>query len=288
MKPILVSGATGNVGLEVAKGLLEAGARLRAGVISPERARGLLGEAPEYVRLDFSDPSSFTAALAGVEQVFLLRPPQISQVEQTFKPFLQAAKAAGVKQVVFLSLLGAERNRVVPHRKIEDLILSLELPYVFLRASFFMQNLSTTHLEDIRTSRRIMVPAGSGKTSFIDARDIAAVALKALLEHHQNQAYDLTGSEALSYYQVAQIFSEVLGVPVGYANPSVLGFARYMRQRGFGWGFIGVMVGIYTTARLGLAGRVSPTVGKLLGREPITMRQFVQDYRELWLTKEQA
>lgn len=283
MKAILVSGATGNVGLEVAKGLLEAGVRVRAGVLNPEQAKNLLGEAPEYLRLDFTDPLTFGPALEGVEQIFLLRPPQISQVEQTFKPFLQAAKAAGVKQVVFLSLLGAERNRVVPHRKIEDLIIGLELPYVFLRASFFMQNLSTTHLEDIRTYRQIMVPAGAGKTSFIDARDIAAVALKALLEHQQNQAHDLTGSEALSYAQVAQIFSEVLGTPIRYANPSLLGFARYMRRRGFGWGFIGVMVGIYTTARLGLAGRVTPTVRELLGREPITMRQFVQDYRQLWL-----
>lgn len=280
LKPILVTGATGNVGLGVVQGLLEAAVPVRVGEYSLERARAVFENKVQYVRLDFTDPRTYGPALAGLEQVFLMRPPQIAQARY-FRSFVQAAKEAGVRQVVFLSLLGAEKNRVVPHRKIEDLILEAGIPHVFLRPSFFMQNLSTTHAQDVKNGE-ILVPAGQGKTSFIDARDISAVAVRALLERHQNVAYDLTGNEALTYREVAETFSEVLGREVRYANPGIVQFALHMRRQGFAWPFIGVMVGIYSVARFGRAGRVTDTVQELLGRPPIRLRQFVQDYRQVW------
>lgn len=281
METVLVTGATGNVGLEVARGLQAAGARVRAAVLPAQAARRPLGEGVEHVAFDFLDPSTFPRALEGVGRVFLLRPPQISS-PKPFEPLLEAFEAAGVGQVVFLSLLGAQKNRVVPHRKIEDRIRARGLPYVFLRPSFFMQNLATTHRDDIRELGEILVPAGEGRTSFIDARDIAAVAVRALLEGHRDVAYDLTGAEALTYGEVAQVFSEVLGRRVVYSRPGPLRFALHMRRRGFPWPFIGVMVGIYGVARLGLAGRVTGEVRRLLGREPIPLRQFVHDYRHTW------
>lgn len=280
-QPILVTGATGNVGLGVVRGLLEAQAPVRVGEYRLERARELFGEAVEYARLDFTDPGTYEGALEGCGQVFLMRPPQIAQVDRYFRPFLRAAKEAGIRQIVFLSLLGAEKNRVVPHRKIEDLILESGLPYVFLRPSFFMQNLSTTHAKDVRNGE-IFIPAGQGKTSFIDARDIAAVAVKALLEQHHNVAYDLTGSEALTYTEVAEIFSKVLGREVRYANPGLVSFALHMRRQGFAWPFIGVMIGIYSVAKFGRAGRVTDTLEQLLERPPVPLSKFVQDYRQVW------
>ncbi len=147
-----------------------------------------------------------------------------------------------------------------------------------------MQNLSTTHRLDIKEYGQIYVPAGKGKTSFIDVRDIAAVAAKTLMEDgHENKAYPLTGDIALDYSQVAVIFSGVLGRRITYPNPSILAFARRMRQRGLNWSYIGVMIGIYTTARLGLAGGVTSDAHDLLGRPTITMQQFVQDYGDCWL-----
>lgn len=282
MKTILVTGAGGNVGLEVLKGLLAAGARVRAATSNPDGVQKRLGLKAEYAALDFTNPATFAPALAGTERLFLIRPPQISNVNKTFKPFLQQAKAAGVGQVVFLSLLGAQNNPVVPHRKIEDLILGLELPYVFLRAGFFMQNLSTTHAEDIRAGD-IFIPAGQGKTSFVDARDLASVAVKALLENHQNQAYDLTGSEALTYSEVAEIMTRILGRTITYSNPSNYRFGKIMRERGNPLAYVLVMEALYTLTKLGQAGLVSNTFEKLMGRKPITMEQFALDYKEIWL-----
>lgn len=202
---ILVTGATGNVGSEVVKCLAE------------KRAQFKVLTRKEF---DFEKPETFSPAVQGVEKLFLVRPPSIADVDRCFKPLIETAKVSGVKHIVFLSLLGAEKNRIVPHRKIEDIILGSGISSTFLRASFFMQNLSTTHAPDIREKDEIMVPAGNGKTSFIDVRDIAAVAAKALTDSgYENEAYSLTGDEALTYSDVAEILSRVLGRKIVYRKP---------------------------------------------------------------------
>lgn len=198
-------------------------------------------------------------------------------------PFVDAAEEAGTERVVFLSLLGAEKNPVVPHRRIERHLEASGLSYTFLRASFFMQNLTTVHREEIRERREILVPAGRGRTSFVDARDLAAVAARALTEPgHEDRAYPLTGAEALDYFEVAEVLSEVVGRRIVYARPTVPEFWRAARARGLPAGFVAVMVGIYATARLGLAGRVTDDLARVLGRPPTTLRRFAADHREAW------
>lgn len=281
--PILVTGATGNIGSEVTRLLRAQGYAVRAAAFEYQAPHTDPATGAEAVPFDFAQPATFGPALAGVKRLFLMRPPALSDTKRYMNPFIDAARAAGVEQIVFLSLLGAEKNRVVPHRQVEDYLRATGAPWTLLRPSFFMQNLSTTHRADIREHGEILVPAGRGKTSFIDARDIAAVAARTLTEPgHISQAYPLTGAEALDYSAVAQIFTAVLGRTIVYRRPSIWRFVRAMRRRGLAWSFIGVMVGIYTTCRLGLADGVTPDTARLLGRPPITMRQFVEDYRECW------
>ena len=281
MNQTLVTGATGNVGSEVVRLLRGFGSPVRAAVRDPGRFQP--DGRVEYVPFDFVRPQTYRRALRGVERLFLVRPPAISKTQRYVNPVIDAAKAAGVGHVVFLSLLGAEKNPVVPHRRIEDHLKASGMPYTFLRPSFFMQNLSTFHREDIRERGEIFVPAGRGKTSFVDARDVAAVAARVLTEPgHAYTAYPLTGAEALDYYEVAGTFTDVLGRRIAYPDPSVIRFARAMLRRGFSPAFVLVMSGIYTTARLGLAGGVTPDTARLLGRPPTTLRRFVEDYRDSW------
>jgi uncharacterized protein YbjT (DUF2867 family) len=277
---VLVTGASGNVGAPLVEHLVAGGAEVL--VASREGTRAPAGT--RAVRFDFEDPSTHAPALAGVEKVFLLRPPAISDVKRHLLPVVRAAKDAGVRHIVFLSLLGVEKNQVVPHAKVERFILEAGVPHTFLRPSFFMQNLSTTHRDDIREHGELFVPAGKGRTGFIDARDIAAVAARTLLEDgHEGKAYDLTGSEALTYAEVAALFTEVLGRPIRYPAPGALRFAARWYQRQQPVAFIAVMTGIYTVCRLGLAGTVTPETQTLLGRAPISMRQFIQDHKACWL-----
>lgn len=285
MDTILVTGATGNVGAEVVRLLREQPVKIRAAIRPGGRAPVQPDDRVRVVPFDFGDPATYDSALRDVTKLFLLRPPAISNTKRYVDPVIAAARAAGVRQIVFLSLLGAEKNPIVPHRKIEDALKVSGVPWTLLRPSFFMQNLSTTHRADIQRHRDIFVPAGRGKTSFIDVRDIAAVAAKTLTEPgHDYRAYPLTGSAALDYAQVARIFSEILGRPIVYRQPSIPQFINRMYLRGMPWSFILVMVGIYTTARLGLAGTITNDTATLLGRPSITMRQFVADYRACWVS----
>ncbi len=286
---ILVTGATGNVGREVVRLLSAQHHHVVAAVRDPINAQRSLGSYARCVLFDFTNPNTFASALMGITKLFLVRPPAIAAVHK-ITPSLNAAKKAGVEQIVFLSILGADHNRLVPHYAIERAIEQLNIPAIFLRASFFMQNLNTTHRDDIRLDHRLFLPAGNGQTSFIDVRDIAAVAVKILstdsydrAELSDNYAYDLTGGEALTYYEVAAIFTAVLERPIHYENPTLLRFIWYMLQQGLSLPFVLVMAGIYTTARCGLANTVTLDVQQLLDRSPIKMLQYVKDYRQFWL-----
>ena len=281
---ILVTGATGNIGLDVFKQLVARGVPATAAVRNPDKARLVLGQDAALVTFDFKTPETFAPAFAGMKKLFLMRPPDIADVKTYVRPVITAAKAAGVEHIVFLSLLGVENNPVVPHYTIEKDLMASGMVWTFLRASFFMQNLSTTHRDEIKNENGLIMPVGHGKTSFIDGRDIAAVAVNALTEAgHENKAYALTGSEALDYFTVADMLSDTLGRKITYRNPSIIAFARRMKAKGNPWAYVLVTCALYTTARLGMAAKITDETAQLLGRPPISMKQFVQDYRMEWM-----
>ena len=281
--PILITGALGQVGAEVVRLLERDGQPVRAAVRATVANRGAGNHTVDIVQFDFTMPKTYGPAFEGVERMFLMRPPAIVDVRRHIFPALDAAKQAGVRQVVFLSLIGVEKNKILPHYKIEQHILHSGLEYTFLRPSFFMQNLSSTHREEIRDRSEIFVPAGSGKTSFIDVRDIAAVAARALTEEgHRHKIYELTGDTALDYGTVAAQLSEVLGRQITYRCPSLRQFIRQQTAQGTPMSFVLVMAAIYTTARLGLAGRVTSDIRERLGRAPIAFHQFAEDYASFW------
>lgn len=284
MQPtILVTGAPGNVGTAVVQQLLAAGRTVRVAALDIEEPRRILGDGPEYVRFAFGDPSTYPPAFAGIRRFFLLRPPQIADVRDRIKPVVDYAATAGVEQVVFLSLLGVERNPFVPHYKIEQYIRAAGLPYTFLRPTYFMQNFSTTYREMIRSFHEIGLPTGKGRMSLIDARDVAAVAAKALTEAgHEYRAYTLTGREAPDLETVARTFSEVLGREIRFTNPSIRAYRRRMAEMGFALALINVTTMMYLIARLGLSATITPEIEQLLGRPPISLAEFVRDYAHLW------
>lgn len=304
--PILVTGATGNVGRPLVRALLAGGHAVRALATDPARAAAVLGaEGGErlsvarlsfarlsFARLDFGDPATFAAAFGGAEALFLMRPPAIGDAAVVVRA-LEAARAGGVRRVAFLSVQGAERNPVVPHHAIERHLLRAAaddgaFAPTLLRPAFFMQNLSTTHAADVRERGELFVPAGDGRTAFVDARDVGAAAARVLgargaeAAAHAGRGYTLTGREALTYDEVAEILTRVLGRRIVYARPGALRFYRAMRRRGHPRGFAAVMVALYTTARLGLAGELSPELEQLLGRAPTGLATFARDHAAAW------
>lgn len=284
--PILVTGATGNVGRVVVERLLEAGLAVRAAARSTDEVTRTFGARVEPVTLDFTDASTWSAAYSGVERMFLLRPPHLGKPKTQMVPSLERAKELGVRHVAFLSLQGAEKNPVVPHHALEQWLAASGLGWTFVRASFFMQNLTTTHLTDVRDRDTIMVPAGSGATAFVDALDVGAVAAAALIDPaaHRDRAWTPTGPEALTYERVAVILSEVLGRTIRYAQPGALSYARHARKvLGMPWGMVAVTTAIYTAARIGSAGGLTDDVQKVTGRPPIAFDAFARREQGAWV-----
>lgn len=283
--PVLVTGATGNIGAPVVRRLLAADRRVRAAASSAEAVRKLFGDTVEAVELDFTDPRTWHRAFNDVRQMFLMRPPQLSRPKKQMVPALETAHAAGVRQMVFLSLQGAEKNRIVPHAALETWLRDSDVEWTFVRPSFFMQNLSTTHAVDIRTTDSIVVPAGGGATAFVDAEDVAAVVATALLDPatHKRKAWTVTGSEALTYFQVAALLGDVLGRRITYAKPGILTYARHAkRQLGMPAAMIAVTTAIYTTARLGKAAGLTDDFTTVTGRKPATFADFAVRERNVW------
>ncbi|MEO5939298.1 MAG: NmrA family NAD(P)-binding protein [Candidatus Limnocylindrales bacterium] len=280
---ILVTGAPGNVGTPLVHELLRLGAQVRVAARDVAAARTAFGDAVEVVPFDFADPRTF-GAFDGATRMFLLRPPAIADVDGVIVPALQAAAQLGVGHVVFLSIQGAERNRLVPHRKIEDRLRVSGMAWTFVRAAYFMQNLATTHAPEIRELDEIWVPAGRrSKTAHVDARDVAAVAAHALTEDgHEGRAYTPTGPAALTYDEIATILTAELGRPIRYADPGLVAFWRRLRGRGTPRAMVGVMVGIYTAARFGLAAGITDDVARVTGRRPIAFSAFAHDFRGAW------
>ena len=282
MAHILVTGATGNVGSAVLRSLTANGVEARVA----GRAGRIADRTPDnVVAFDFTDPGTWSAAFRGVESMFLMRPPVIGNVRRDLLPAVAAARNAGVRHVVFLSLQGAEKNKVVPHAAVEKWLRSSGLVWTFVRASFFHQNLSTTHAGDIRDRDEIVVPAGRGATAFVDAEDVGAVAATALLDPsaHAGKAWTVTGPRALTYDQVADILSTELSRPIRYNRPGLLTYIRHAHgDLEMPWGMVAVTSAIYTIARLGLAAGVTDDTHTVLGRDPIDFTEFAHRERHAW------
>lgn len=283
---ILVTGPNGNVGTELVRQLAVRGdLPFRVAAHTPARITALHGDAVEAVQFDFAARATWPAVLAGVTRLFLLFPLPHPRTARTWMvPFVNAAAAAGVQHIVYLTVPGADTTPAVPHHTVEKAITASGVPHTFLRASFFAQNMCrdiTTHAVDVAAHDEVFVPAGRGLTSFVDSRDVAEVAVNILANPapHAGQAYVLTGPEKLDYYAVAQAFAAELGRPVRYANPSILHFWWRVGPR-VTWDTLLFMTIVYSLTRFGRNAPLTDTLGRLLGRPPRTMAQFIHDYRD--------
>ncbi len=280
--PVLITGATGTVGARVAEGLRLAGVPLRLATRRPEKM-----EPPgvEAVRFDFVDAETWGPAFDGVSTAFIVRPPQVSNVRRDMLPALEAARDAGVRHLVLLSLQGVESVPFVPHAAIEAWMRDAGVDWTFVRPSFFMENLTGVHAADIRDRDRVVVPAGKGRTSFVAAADVAAVAVAALSDPtaHRGRVWTPTGAEALTYEEVAEVLTNALGRQIDYARPGAWRYAAHARRvLGLPWGMVGVTTALYTAARLGRAAGVTDDVVQVTGAAPTSMAEWAAGSAEVW------
>jgi uncharacterized protein YbjT (DUF2867 family) len=221
-RKILITGATGNVGSSLLNHLDMSDVDLRVLAHDESKAQSLRDRGVEAVVGDFLEPETLGPALEGVSAVFLLTPIHPEQVPQAANVIKAAKESGNDPRIVRLSVHQASHEAPTrisrQHAQIEDELISSGLPYTLLRPQSFMQNTLAT-ARTVASEGKIYQPFKDGKLGMIDARDIGEVAAKVLTEEgHEGKVYTLTGPAAISFYDVAEALSEVLGKEVRYVN----------------------------------------------------------------------
>ena len=281
---ILLTGATGKIGGETAQQLLAKGASLRALVRDESKAANLKAAGVELLIGDVTDAETVRAALNGVEKAFLLLP-NGEQQEANEKQFTDLAVAAGVRHLVKLSSMEALAAAQTPipraHWAAEEYIRASGIDWTMVKPNFFMQNLLNS-AGPIKAQRKFFLPMGDGTTGMADARDIGAVCAEVLTgEGHAGQSYEITGPEVLSFYDVADRFSAVLGEKVEYVPLPMEAFREKMTGILVPWHLNAVCELFREIAEIGLDS-TTDTFKQLLGRDPISLRQFIEDHLALY------
>ena len=277
---IFLTGATGKIGGETAKQLVAKGASMRALVRDEAKAADLKAAGVELVVGDIADADTVKRGMDGAEKAFLLLP-NGEQQEANEKQFTDLAVASGIKHLVKMSSMEAVADGETPipraHWASEEYIRASGLDWTMVKPNFFMQNLLAS-APTIKGQRKFFLPMGNGTTGMADARDIGAVCAEVLTgDGHAGQSYEITGPEVLSFFDVADRFSEVLGEKVEYVPMPMEQFRDKMTGILVPWHLNAVCELFREIAEIGLD-HTTDTFKQLIGRDPISLKQFIEDH----------
>jgi len=276
---ILITGASGNVGKTVLQAVAKSGAQHRAMYRSAaEAAKASAGT--ETVVADFAKPETLGAALKNVDSVYLVCSP-IPELVQLESNMIDACVASGVKHVVQNSALGAgDYDQSFPswHRKVEEKLKGTRLSWTILRPNSFHQNVVAFFAPTIRTQGVFYNSMRDAKNSFLDVRDIAAVAAKSLAAgEHAGKIYELNGPEAINYAELAKKISKVAGREVKYVDLPMDAQKKAMLDQGMPEWLTTALLDLQQYYVNGKGGETDGLLQKLLGRAPITMAEFLKE-----------
>ena len=270
---ILVLGATGKTGSRVTRKLIDRGV--------PVRTAARKGA---DVHFDWSEPSTFAAALRGVCGVYLVSPTMRVDFARIVSRFLDEAERAGIQHVTYLSAYGVEHAPPeVALRAVElDLASRTSLLHSIVRPAWFMQNFSETFLKPVNDE--IAVPCGTGAESFVSAEDIAAVAASTLSDpaRYAGHAYAPTGSEALTFVEAAKIISTAVGRKISYRDTDRDAWISAMTAAGVPREYGDVLRTLTETIAKGQGSRPNDDVLEVTGVQPTRFEEFAARTAKAW------
>jgi uncharacterized protein YbjT (DUF2867 family) len=274
MPMILVTGATGTIGSQVVRQLIEAGQKVRVMTRDATRAGRWAGVA-DVIEADLAKPETLPRALGGVEKAFLLSGGlELATLESNF---VDRARSAGVALIVKLSAMVAPETILGRlHGAVERELAQSGIPWTVLRPTFFSSN-ALFWAETIRSQGAVYAPTGSGKQCPIDPADVAAVAVRALTASgHEGRAYELTGPEALSVAEQAATIAAVTGRPIRFVDVTPEAAKQGMVAGGFDPAFADAVLELYASVKAGLMGTPTPTFERVMGRRPRRFEAWVK------------
>jgi len=283
---ILVTGATGNVGSAVLDNLGTTDGNLRALAHDESSARSLQDRGVEAIVGDFLEPETLGPALEGVSTVLLITPIHPEQVTQASNVIKAAKNSGNDPRIVRLSVHQASHEAPTrnsrQHAQVEDELISSGLPYTLLRPQSFMQNTLATG-RTVASEGRIYQPFKDGKLGMIDARDIGEVAAKVLTEEgHEGEVYTLTGPAAISFYDIAETLSEILGKEVSYINIPPEKAKEAMLNMGLSEWRADVLIEYAKAHSEGYSNFTTEDVEQLTGHPATSYKKFATDFERVF------
>lgn len=285
---VLVTGATGTVGSELVKALLQRGADVRA-FTRKQPKPGTFPGAVEIALGDLGDPLSLAEAIKGTDKLFLLIGSVADELTQALTAY-GLAKRAGLKHVTYLSVFKADQFLEVPHFAakfaVEEAIRGGGMPYTILRPGYFVQN--ERRLQHVLTGPGVYpIPAGNQGLAAVDVRDIAEVAAISLTaEGHTGKRYDLVSSEMLTGPAAAATWSKLLGKKITYTGHGDFdGFEAQLRNAGTpSWVAYDLRVMFQGYVERGLSNTEDQAArfAALLGHQPRTYSSFAAELAKEW------
>lgn len=284
---LLITGATGTVGTHVVRLLADKGHAVRA--MTRDRAKMRRFPEVEVVQADFDDPASLRQAVAGVEAAFLLTAPE-SPTPRHDLAFLDAARSAGITKIVKLSAIGtgtkidADTTLGAWHLQAEQAVRASGVAWTLLRPSTFASNF-LRWVDTINAGEPIPNLTGTGTQGVIDPRDVAAVAVEALLSSaHAGQIYALTGPELLSVPDQAARLEHLLGRPVNTVDLPLNAARAQMLASGMDISVVDVIITGSAWVRAGHNAILTADVTRVLGRPPASFDTWARDHRHAFTT----
>ena len=273
---ILVTGATGRVGGQALRRLVEKGLEVRAFVRDPAKIEAL-GLGVEAVQGDLDKPETIPPAMAGVDKVLVVAggwdiPGEDANV-------IAAAEAAGVGHVVLVSSLGVEAGVASGpfHAPGEEKLRSTGLDWTVLRPGFYMAN-AMMWRDTVVGQGVIYEPTGTGRHAILHPADVGDVAAEVLAsDGHAGQIYELTGPEAVSSADCAAALSAALGREIGHVDVPEEAFREGLAQAGVPAPVADNLARYYVMVKAGEFAMVTPTVADLLGRPGRTFQGWVAE-----------
>lgn len=281
---ICITGAGGTVGREVIQQLEFAQVSFRAAYFSKAKVDAALAKGIDAVIIDYNHPETLRAAFQGCDKLFLLGPNALNQTQLELNA-VEAAKAVGVQHIVKQSVMGAEDEAfslALIHRPVEQAIEASGMAWTFLRPNSFMQNVVTFMSETIKAESVFYSASGEAKIAHVDVRDIAAVAVKALTEPtHAGQAYTLTGPEAMTYDELAQELSAVLGRSISHISLPPEDLKHGIVAEGLPETIADRMLDLERYYREDQASRITHDILRVTGQDPRRFAQYIRDSASL-------
>lgn len=280
---ILITGATGRTGSHVARELAARGVPVKALVRNPAKAVALAAAGVELVTGDAGDADSLRAAMQGVRKVAVIFPNGEQQLALE-KRVVDVAVAAGAEHILKISSMESLPTARNPthrvHWESEEHIRASGVAWTMVRPSFYMQNF-LANAGTIKAEGKFYYPFGNeGAAALTDSRDAGFFAAHCLATAgHENKSYDVTSPDKLSFHEVAAGFSRELGRPIEYVPQDPVAYKAHLGKFLASRWHLDAVCDIFAEIAAGYVVEPTSVFKQVTGRDPLTLAQFVRDYR---------